>query len=249
MKFTTALVLIVSCIAVAAAHGGLLYPPPRGGIDDTKQYNGRFHAFLGFKDKKHKLTFPCGGYAPGPVTELKAGETVKVRFYASDMDRGELEEQPKKPVEKKKQFKQARHGGGMCEFSLSYDNGETFHLIGRYTKTCPDSYYPWPVKIPDNVKECKDSKCLFVWTWTANILPQFYMNCADIRLTGRKTMEYKTKEKVGFYDFKYRNRKIPQGVRAEGDGFKHEAGRGPLQSEIDGNRKGNYPKPALIRRK
>ncbi|KAF9968319.1 hypothetical protein BGZ70_004960 [Mortierella alpina] len=250
MKFTTALALLVSCIAVATAHGGLLYPPPRGGIE-AADYNGRFHAFIGFEDKKQKLEFPCGGYAPLKTpTPMRAGETIPVRFYASDMDADDIAKQPKE-TSKKKQFKQARHGGGMCEFSLSYDNGETFHLIGRYTKTCPDSYHEWPVTIPENVPSCtKKNKCLFVWTWTANILPQFYMNCADIKLKGVKGGK-RPKGKILIVDFKgeYQGKAIKRGVRAQGDGVKHLAGDGPDPNEKKANsnkRRPNYPRPALI---
>ncbi|KAF9286831.1 hypothetical protein BGZ68_002529 [Mortierella alpina] len=251
MKFTTTLVLIVACIAVAAAHGGMLYPTPRGGYG-TPEFNGRFHSFLGFKDKKQKLTFPCGGYAPvKKPTRMEAGKVIDVRFYASDMNEAELRKQPKLK-DGVKQFKQARHGGGMCEFSLSYDNGKTFHLIGRYTETCPDSYFTWPVKIPDNVKECKQkNKCLFVWTWTANILPQFYMNCADILLLNEDgKQDFKSKESVRFYDFKdYPKRELEQGVRAVGDGIKHRAGKGPIKKEKDMNTQGILPAVRLIGRK
>lgn len=51
---------------------------------------------------------------------------------------------------------QARHGGGTCEFSLSYDGGKSFHVIATYTKTCPDAGYEWPVKIPKNAPSCHD---------------------------------------------------------------------------------------------
>ncbi|KAF8917743.1 hypothetical protein BGZ58_005025, partial [Dissophora ornata] len=111
MKFTAALLLIVSYVAVASAHMGMLYPTPRGGYG-TKQYNGRIHAFIGFKDSKWNMRFPCGGYAPGPVTNMKAGDTVNVRFFASGMKAADIKKQPK-PTSPSKQFSQARHGGGM----------------------------------------------------------------------------------------------------------------------------------------
>ncbi|KAF9950025.1 hypothetical protein BGZ72_008242 [Mortierella alpina] len=238
MKFTTALILIISYVAVAAAHGGLLVPKPRGGYE-SPQYNGRFHAPLGFKDSRHEMKFPCGGYKPVKPTKMKADDLIEVRFYASGMNAAEMKTQPS-PT--KQRFNQARHGGGMCEFSLSYDNGRSFVLIGRYTKTCPDSYYKWPVRIPKNIKPCTHQGCLFVWTWTANILPQFYMNCADIRLTNKDGKhDYKTNEKVQFVDFKGRK----QGVRARGDGEKRKAGGKPIQREIDANSssdKRNLPK-------
>jgi len=53
-----------------------------------------------------------------------------------------------------KNMPQARHGGGMCEFSLSYDGGKNFRVIATYTKSCPDTAYKWPVRIPDNVPSC-----------------------------------------------------------------------------------------------
>ncbi|KAG0379608.1 hypothetical protein BGX24_012481 [Mortierella sp. AD032] len=234
MKFAAALLLVVSYIAVASAHMAMLYPTPRGGYG-TKQYNGRVHSFIGFKDSKWNMRFPCGGYAPGPVTNMKAGQTVNVRFYASGMKSNDIRSQPK-PTSANRQFSQARHGGGMCEFSLSYDNGKTFHLIGRYTRTCPDAYYQWPVKIPSNVPSCTDkNKCLFVWTWTANILPQWYMNCADIRLTGVKGGRRPSKS-IQIVDFKPHRMR----VTAAGDGTKHRSSTGPNRGEINDNMNGKY---------
>ncbi|KAF9142558.1 hypothetical protein BGX30_002702 [Mortierella sp. GBA39] len=234
MKFAAALLLIISYIAMASAHMAMLSPVPRGGVG-TKQYNGRIHAFIGFKDSKWSMRFPCGGYAPGPVTNMRAGQTINVRFYASSMKADQIRSQPK-PTSPNRQFSQARHGGGMCEFSLSYDNGKTFHLIGRYTRTCPDAYYQWPVKIPDNVPSCTEkNKCLFVWTWTANILPQWYMNCADIHLTGVKNGRRPSKS-IQIVDFKPHRMR----VTAAGDGTKHRSSTGPNRKEINDNMNGKY---------
>ncbi|KAF9916236.1 hypothetical protein BX616_004285 [Lobosporangium transversale] len=236
MKFAAALLLVISYITIVSAHMGMLYPTPRGGYG-TKQFNGRIHTFIGFKDNKHSMRFPCGGYAPGPVTEMRAGQIVNVRFYASDMDAKELSKQPARPSNPRRQFAQARHGGGMCEFSLSYDNGKTFHLIGRYTRTCPDAYYQWPVKIPSNVPSCtKQNQCLFVWSWTANILPQYYMNCADIRLRGATKNARLPSKSIQIVDFKGYKR----GVTEPGDGIKHKSSTGPTRKEINDNMNGRY---------
>ncbi|KAI8353895.1 hypothetical protein B0O80DRAFT_451762 [Mortierella sp. GBAus27b] len=98
---------------------------------------------------------------------LSAGQLVPVRFWTSDMRN--IKSLPKKSI------KQARHGGGMCQFSLSYDGGKSYHVIATYTKTCPDVAYEWPVRIPDNVPSCnKAGQCLFAWSWTAALVPQFY---------------------------------------------------------------------------
>ncbi|KAG0050210.1 hypothetical protein BGZ83_005012 [Gryganskiella cystojenkinii] len=236
MKFTAAVLVLGTMMASATAHMALLYPTPRGGYG-TKQYNGRVHTWIGYHDSKWTQKFPCGGYAPGPVTNMKAGQTVNVRFLASSMSQSQIQKQPK-PTSKSHQFSQARHGGGTCEFSLSYDGGKTYHLIGRYTKSCPDAYYQWPVKIPANVPSCNTkNKCLFVWSWTADILPQYYHNCADIRLTGVKHGKL-PKSSIAVVDFKGRK----TGVTAKGDGVKHNSGTGPNKSEVKNNLNGVYAK-------
>lgn len=236
MKFATAVLLLVTLIASASAHMGLLYPTPRGGYG-TKQFNGRFHTFIGYKDSTWNMRFPCGGYAPGPVTKFTAGQRVDVRFYASSMNANQIKTQPK-PTSANRQFSQARHGGGLCEFSLSYDNGKTFHKIGQYTRTCPDAYYVWPVRIPANVPNCTTkNQCLFVWSWTANILPQYYHNCADITLTGSKG-NVLPKSSIQIVDFPGRK----TGVTAPGDGINHKSAGGPNKSEITANLNGAYAK-------
>ncbi|KAG0212192.1 hypothetical protein BGX28_006738 [Mortierella sp. GBA30] len=234
MKFAATLLVLVALIASATAHMALLYPTPRGGYG-TKQYNGRIHTWIGYKDKTWTQRFPCGGYAPGPVTKMKAGQVVNVRFLASSMKAKDIKTQPK-PTSSSKQFSQARHGGGTCEFSLSYDGGKTFRLIGRYTRTCPDAYYQWPVRIPKNVPSCTGkNKCLFVWSWTANILAQYYHNCADIQLTGVKNGKLPNKS-ISIVDFKGHK----MGVKAAGDGNKHKSGGGPSKKQINDNMNGRY---------
>ncbi|KAG0209300.1 hypothetical protein BGX28_010403 [Mortierella sp. GBA30] len=259
MKFATALLLIASVIGVISAHAGMLYPPPRGGvainsIQKAADYDGRFHAFIGYKQGKKRLDYPCGGYQydPNRVTTMKAGQTINVRFFASAMNKDELNNQPTLPNNTKKQFPQARHGGGTCEFSLSYDNGNSFYRIAKYTKTCPDSYFDWPVKIPKDIPSCTEKgKCLFVWTWTANTVTQFYMNCADISLEGAGTggpPKGTSPDSIKIVDFKPdKMRDIPKDIKIDitndtepGDGIKHEASTGPTKMEIDYNLEGKY---------
>ncbi|KAF9432600.1 hypothetical protein BGZ76_010582 [Entomortierella beljakovae] len=235
MKFAESLFVLVALLATASAHMAMLYPTPRGGFG-TKQYNGRVHSFIGYKDSTWNMRFPCGGYAPGPVTNLVAGQTVNVRFYASGMKDKDIKTQPKL-TKSTRQFAQARHGGGLCEFSLSYDGGKSYHLIGSYSRTCPDAYYQWPVKIPANIPSCTTkNKCLFVWTWTANTLPQYYQNCADIRLTGGNGKAKLNKKGIQIHDFA----PYKQGVVAPGDGTKHNAGPGPIKAQIKANLIGQF---------
>ncbi|KAF9950947.1 hypothetical protein BGZ72_007481 [Mortierella alpina] len=212
------------------------YPRPRGAIG-TDQYDAEVHAFVGYNKKR---TLNCNGYPKmGPVTPLKAGQIVDVRFWGPALGKEYMNRLPKIPKNIDDQMNQARHGGGFCEMSLSYDGGETFHKIGEYTKSCPDFYYKWPVKIPDNAPSCTEAgKCLFVWTWTAVNVPQFYINCADITIEGKDeggTIEADGIQIVDVPGYK-------QNVMAEGDGYGDGLSKGPNKAEIRKNKNGEFGK-------
>ena len=59
----------------------------------------------------------------------------------------------------------APHGGGSCQFSLSYDNGATFNVIHSIEGGCPlDAVMnKYTVPIPDNAPAA--DRALFAWTW------------------------------------------------------------------------------------
>ncbi|KAF9411289.1 hypothetical protein BGZ94_001381 [Podila epigama] len=235
--FSKRLTLVVAILALSipyvAAHMALLYPKPRGGIG-TKEYDGEVHAWIGFNKKR---VLPCNGYGPGPVTTLTAGKVVNVRFWGPALQKEYLNRVPDKPGKHLREINQARHGGGTCEFSLSADGGRTFHLIGRYTRSCPDFYYEWPVKIPSNVPSCTTpGKCLFVWSWTAVNVPQFYQNCADVVIHGKKSGGKWPSKGVRIVDVKG----YPQNVVAKGDGYDDKIGKGPIPSEVNTNLKGTW---------
>ncbi|KAG0055025.1 hypothetical protein BGZ83_009795 [Gryganskiella cystojenkinii] len=176
MKFATlASSLALAFMSVTSAHMAMSNPPGQAGPWSNDPTND-LHAWIGYNGK----TFPCGGYKKGPVTKYTAGETVNVRFW-------NFEVKDYKKFPPPKGLTQSRHGGGACEFSLSYDAGKTWHVIGQYTKTCPDLYYEWPVQIPKNVPACTDSnKCLFSFSWTAYSTDQFYHHCANIEIAASK---------------------------------------------------------------
>jgi hypothetical protein len=228
----------------------LLYPQPRGGkgINDIKgdpKLNSAVPSFIGYYNKNLKYTskFACGGFPALPAskrTKLKAGQQVNVRFYTADMGKDKKLLAKQFNPKKVRKIEQARHGGGTCEFSLSYDNGKSFFRIGRYTKSCPDVMYEWPVRIPKNVPACEHQGCLFVWSWTAHLIDQYYHNCADIRLSSSVPYNKNKypKGKIDIYDFKgYR-----RGVTAPGDGLKkkYQYGKGPSSTEIKDNLNGKY---------
>ncbi|KAF9318431.1 hypothetical protein BG003_011255 [Podila horticola] len=171
----SAIAAALAFLSSTSAHMAISNPPAQAG-PWSKNPSNAVHAWIGYEGKK----FPCGGYKAGPVTKYKAGEIIPVRFWNFEI------KDPKK-FPPPKGLTQSRHGGGACEFSLSYDGGKTWKVIGQYTKTCPDIYYEWPVQIPKNVPSCTNSnKCLFAFSWTAYATDQFYHHCANILIEGVK---------------------------------------------------------------
>ena len=79
----------------------------------------------------------------------------------------------------------ATHGGGSCQFSLSYDGGKTFGVIHSVIGGCPlESSYQFT--IPSNLPTGK--KVVFAWTWFNKIgNREMYMNCALVDVAGSQT--------------------------------------------------------------
>ncbi|PLB53804.1 endoglucanase [Aspergillus steynii IBT 23096] len=75
----------------------------------------------------------------------------------------------------------ASHNGGSCQISLSYDNGQTFHVIQSYMGGCPLSS-KWDFQIPDSAP---NGRALFAWTWfNLSGNREMYMNCAQVEVRG-----------------------------------------------------------------
>ncbi|KAJ1670846.1 hypothetical protein EV182_007968, partial [Spiromyces aspiralis] len=82
---------------------------------------------------------------PSPVATWRAGETVQVKFVTG-----------------------ATHGGGHCQFALSYDDGDTFVVIHDRLRHCffddsdnldPNFDIPLPADLPGS------DKVVFAWGW------------------------------------------------------------------------------------
>ncbi|KAF9343645.1 hypothetical protein BGX26_005414 [Mortierella sp. AD094] len=213
---STALFATLSILSSTSAHIAISNPPAQAG-PWTKNPSNNVHAWIGYEGKK----FPCGGYKKGPVTTYHAGEVIPVRFWNFDVTNYKKFPPPNG-------VPQARHGGGACEFSLSYDGGKTWKVIGQYTKTCPDIYYEWPVMIPHNVPSCTNSdKCLFAMSWTAYNVDQYYHHCANILIKGAKNGKLPTLD-MTIVDVAARHEKV--NVHANGD-TKNTKSTGPSSAE------------------
>ncbi|KKA29671.1 hypothetical protein TD95_001367 [Thielaviopsis punctulata] len=83
----------------------------------------------------------------------------------------------------------AIHGGGSCQFSLSYDKGATWRVIHSIIGNCPsatgESNYPVP--IPADMPSSQE--VLFAWTWYNKIgNREVYGNCAHVVIQGNTDM-------------------------------------------------------------
>ena len=79
----------------------------------------------------------------------------------------------------------ATHGGGSCQLSLSYDNGDNFYVIKSMIGGCPitTSYnFTIPSYAPPS------NTALFAWTWFNEIgNREMYMNCARVGIQSTST--------------------------------------------------------------
>lgn len=116
MNITDYVGLLLAAVFVStSAHMELSFPHPRGDPTDPR---------AGPPDYNLKSPLPspvmCKGKPPGtPLLTVRAGEVVPVRFKGT-----------------------ARHGGGICQFALSYDGDKTFVVIQEIKGACPDGKQP-----------------------------------------------------------------------------------------------------------
>ncbi|KAJ1727739.1 hypothetical protein LPJ72_005789 [Coemansia sp. Benny D160-2] len=87
----------------------------------------------------------------------------------------------------------ATHSGGHCEFSLSYDGGQTYVVVHQELRYCfytgnPNSGGSGSVRsytfdLPSSVPGTDHA--VFAWSWVnASGNREFYSNCADVAIAG-----------------------------------------------------------------
>ncbi|EAW12120.1 lignocellulolytic auxiliary activity family 11 protein [Aspergillus clavatus NRRL 1] len=152
--------VVLLTASMAAAHMEMAWPYPLRSRFDPQSTNIDYSMTNPLNSDGSN--FPCKGYhknTPWRATaDFKAGQS-----YTMELD-GD-----------------ARHAGGSCQLSLSYDNGVTFKVIQSMVGGCPlvDS---WNFQVPS---DAPNGKALFAWTWY-NLVGnrELYMNCADVNVTG-----------------------------------------------------------------
>lgn len=100
-------------------------------------------------------SFPCKGFPPGPATKT-IGQNVQITLEGS-----------------------AIHGGGHCQFGISYDN-VNFVVLKTVTKNCLLSSNSYSFDLPSNAP---NTKTIVFWTWINAIgNREYYMDCADVNV-------------------------------------------------------------------
>ncbi|KAF9349563.1 hypothetical protein BGX26_012162 [Mortierella sp. AD094] len=216
------------------AHMSMIYPLPRGHPFNPNtgfvDYNCRDAPLYDGCGGGVGKAFPCGGYPPDKqvVQSFQAGQVINVRFGNAQYG---SEGQPSLTPTSN----QARHAGGLCEFSLSYDQGRTFGVFARYHGSCPDMFYDWPVKLPENLPSCES--CIFGWSWinAATTQPEYYMSCADIKIVGKSGGTLPPE--IANTPPRLSNMPGYSYYHVPGDQFGNTKSNGPSREQVDANRR------------
>jgi hypothetical protein len=100
-------------------------------------------------------SFPCKGFPQGPSTKT-VGKNVQITLEGS-----------------------AIHGGGHCQFGISYDNAN-FVVLKTVVRNCLLNSMSYDFDLPDDVS---NTKTIVFWTWINAIgNREYYMDCADVNV-------------------------------------------------------------------
>jgi len=101
-------------------------------------------------------TFPCKGFTKGPTISTINSNNVEIII------------EPKAPI----------HGGGHCQFGISYDD-KTFIGLKQVISTCLLNDYKYEMILP----KIPNGKLTIFWTYINAIgNREYYMDCADVMI-------------------------------------------------------------------
>ncbi|KAF8941354.1 hypothetical protein EDD21DRAFT_376691 [Dissophora ornata] len=169
---TTLLAAAVACLSALTveAHVSLKTPCPRYGAfagcqapPKGQSIDYDITAPIGTHDSKNQ---PLCKHTVAQTTRtvIKAGQSLKTEYQVG-----------------------AAHGGGHCQWALSYDNGKTWVVIQTLIRDCLKGIpnggaYSVNVKIPAGAPS---GKATFMWLWNNAIgNRELYSNCVDVEIKG-----------------------------------------------------------------
>ncbi|KAF9283999.1 hypothetical protein BGZ68_004963 [Mortierella alpina] len=169
-KLSLCTLALLAIATLSEAHVGVKYPCVRGSPlkgcpapSNGQPIDYDLNAPIGVHGSRNK-PFCKTTTASTTRTSVTAGQTLKTEYSIG-----------------------AAHGGGHCQWALSYDNGKTWVVIKTMIRECLRNVngggsYSVPVKIP---KTAPSGKAIFMWLWNNAIgNRELYSNCADITIVG-----------------------------------------------------------------
>lgn len=144
-------------IASTYAHVFMNDPPSRRNKyskEYTEQGNVDYNIMAPLYHDGSTFPFPCKGFPKGPSTKTINGNTVNIKLEGT-----------------------AVHGGGHCQFGVTYDDS-TFVVLKTVTDNCLISGMDYNFDLPSNIPS---GDITVFWTWVNRIgNREYYMECADI---------------------------------------------------------------------
>ncbi|ORX84353.1 hypothetical protein K493DRAFT_360723 [Basidiobolus meristosporus CBS 931.73] len=147
---------LLGLATLTVAHMEMVQPPPR-----RSKYNPTWTASPDYNMVNPLGIYPCKGYDQGGIVQtVKAGGSIQVKIGGG-----------------------ATHGGGHCQFAISYDKGKTFAVLETIYNNCLIASTEYSVNIPSTAGSSKN--VVFAWAWINKIgNREYYMNCADLEIQG-----------------------------------------------------------------
>jgi hypothetical protein len=134
------------------------YPPPRRSKFSNYYLNNNLVDYnLMAPLNSAPYSFPCKGYIKGPSTAQVTGSNVNIQLDGT-----------------------AVHGGGHCQFGISYDD-TNFLVLKTVVGSCLIDSMSYEMQLPDGTPP---GQMTVFWTWINRIgNREYYMDCADVTVT------------------------------------------------------------------
>jgi hypothetical protein len=151
------LIYIFTCISLVNAHVFMSSPPSRRN-KYSSFYRSRnlvdYNIMAPLNTPGYR--FPCKGFPKGPPTAIFNSNVIPITFEGS-----------------------ATHGGGHCQFGITYDDN-TFVVLKTVMRTCLIEGMSYQLVLPSNIPS---GDVTLFWTWVNRIGGrEYYMECADISI-------------------------------------------------------------------
>jgi hypothetical protein len=142
---------------VSLAHISMSFPPSRRNqLSEYYKNSGlvNYNLRSPLNVQPDRFSFPCKGFPKGPSVTTYDTNTITVTLEGT-----------------------AVHGGGHCQFGISYDD-KKFVVLKTVIGNCLLDSMSYSFDIPENAKG--DDVTVF-WTWINRIgNREYYMECADV---------------------------------------------------------------------